>query len=89
MPVDLVAERELYVTDIRRLCVASVFSDVRLWVSTRSFVDAYHVLHMDATSLITRDEEMAKKSPVPALTAKEFLDRMEEEYGSIYENIHL
>lgn len=42
--IDLVAPRVPFDADIRKLCIASMFDDVQLWVSTQSFADAYYVL---------------------------------------------
>lgn len=47
--IDLVANREPFAADARRLCVASVFGDVQLWVTTQSFADAYYVLRRSAS----------------------------------------
>lgn len=46
--IDLVAPREPYASAVRRLCVASSFGDVQLWVSTQSYADAYYVLRKAA-----------------------------------------
>lgn len=47
--IDFIAPREPHASDIRRLCVASSFGDVQLWVSTQSFADAYYVLRKSAS----------------------------------------
>lgn len=47
--IDLTAKREPYVHDIRKLCIAKVFGDVQLWVSTQSYADAYYVLRKSAS----------------------------------------
>lgn len=138
--IDFVAEREPYAADVRKLCIASTFGDVQLWVSTQSYADAYYVLRkfasegevkeallatleffipcgthaadlrpalesdwpdvedymiaystkrVGAAFLITRGEEMASKSPVPAYTAGEFLEHLEAEHGLAYEDVKL
>lgn len=48
--LDLVAPRPPFDADIRKLCIASVFGDVQLWVSTQSFADAYYILRKNADS---------------------------------------
>ena len=47
--IDLVAQREPYASDVRKLCVAAFFGDVQLWVSTQSYADAYYVLSRSAS----------------------------------------
>lgn len=42
--IDLVAPRHPYDSDIKKLCVASVFGDVQLWMSAQSYTDAYYIL---------------------------------------------
>ena len=42
--IDLLSPRSPYDSDIRKLCIASSFGDVQLWVSVQSFADAYYVL---------------------------------------------
>ncbi len=59
--IDLIACREPYVFDIRKLCIASTFGDVQLWVSTQSFTDAYYVLRKSAT------EEQVKQALLSVL----------------------
>ena len=138
--IDFVAPREPFVQDIRRLCVASMFGDVQLWVSVQSYADAFYVLgkhaepaairsalleslelfnpcglyaadlkpallsdwpdvedyliahaakHLDADYFITRDRDVVEKSPVPAMSASEFVALLENEYGLVYEDVTL
>lgn len=46
--IDFVAPRKPYDEAIRKLCVASLFGDVQLWVSVQSYADAYYVLRKGA-----------------------------------------
>lgn len=46
--IDLVAHREPFAADIEKLCIASYFGDVQLWISTQSYADAYYVLGRSA-----------------------------------------
>lgn len=46
--IDLVAPREPYAADIKKLCVAAAFGDLQIWASTQSYLDAYYVLSKNA-----------------------------------------
>lgn len=46
--IDFIADRKPYASDIRKLCIASSFGDVQLWMSTQSFADAFYVLRKNA-----------------------------------------
>ena len=46
--IDLVAQREPFAADIEKLCIASFFGDVQLWIITQSYADAYYVLGRSA-----------------------------------------
>lgn len=134
--IDLVAVREPYVHDIKKLCIAAVFGDLQIWVNIQSYADAYYVLrkhasaeevkaalaatldifipcctyandlrgaldsdwgdledyliaysarHIPAKYLITRDKGMIGRCPIDAMTAKNFLGFLEEEYGLTYD----
>lgn len=48
--IDLVAVRKPYVNDIKKLCIAAVFGDLQIWVSTQSYADAYYVLRKHASA---------------------------------------
>lgn len=48
--IDLVAARKPYVNDVKRLCIAAVFGDLQIWVSTQSYADAYYVLRKHASA---------------------------------------
>lgn len=48
--IDLVAVRKPYVNDIKKLCIAAVFGDLQIWVSTQSYADAYYVLRKHAST---------------------------------------
>lgn len=54
------------------------------WHDIEDYLIAYSTKRMGAVSLITRDKEMARKSPVPAYTAAEFLKYLETEHGLVY-----
>lgn len=49
--VDLIACREPYANAARKLCIASAFGDVQLWVSTQSFADAFYILRKKASDV--------------------------------------
>lgn len=136
--IDLVAPRKPHDEAIRKLCIASVFGDVQLWVSTQSYADAYYVLrkqadaasvkkalratldvfivcgtyasdlrsalesewediedfmiaysskHIPADYLVTRDKELIRLSPIPAMTAPQLLELLEKEHGLVYDDI--
>lgn len=46
--IDFVAPRAPFDKDIRKLCIASAFGDIQLWVSTQSYADAFYVLSRSA-----------------------------------------
>lgn len=46
--IDLAARREPFASDVKKLCIASYFGDVQLWISTQSYADAYYVLGRSA-----------------------------------------
>lgn len=48
--IDLVAAREPYVNDIKKLCIAAVFGDLQIWVNIQSYADAYYVLRKHASA---------------------------------------
>ena len=134
--IDLVAKRAPFYSAMRTLCIAALFKDVQLWVTTQSYTDAEYILgrthgtgavrkallktldlfipctvssldlkpalesdwqevedylvahaakRIKADFLITRDAELAARSPISALTPAEFLDHLEREYGLVYE----
>ena len=133
--IDLIACRKPYVEPIRKLCAASVFGDVQLWVNTLSFADAFYVLrksasepavkqallaslefilpcgtyaadlkpalesdwpdiedylivaaskHIKADCFVTRDVDLAARSPIKALDVEGVLKLLEEE-GYVYD----
>lgn len=47
--IDVVADRMPYAADVRKLCIAAMFGDVQLWVSTQSYADAFYVLRKKAS----------------------------------------
>lgn len=47
--LDFVADRMPFASDVRKLCIASSFGDVQLWVSAQSYADAYCVLRNSAS----------------------------------------
>lgn len=136
--IDLVAPRAPYYKDIQKLCIAAVFGDLQIWVSTQSYADAFYVLqkeadtnavkkallatldvflicgtyandlraalesdwediedyliaystkHIPADHLITRDAELLECSPIPAMSARDFLALLEKEHGLVYDEI--
>ncbi len=137
--VDLIACREPHTKAAQQLCIASVFGDVQLWVSTQSFADAFYILrkkasdaevkqallasleflipcgtyaadlepalrsdwpdvedflivasskHIKADCFITRDAELAQRSPLEALDAESFLQKLKAEKGLTYDDIN-
>lgn len=55
------------------------------WSDIEDYLIVHAAKRIKADFFITRDAEIAAKSPVPALTAGEFLDHLEREHGLVYE----
>lgn len=55
------------------------------WEEAEDYLIAHTAKRIKADFFITRDTEISAKSPVPALTAGEFLDHLEREHGLVYE----
>lgn len=57
------------------------------WSDIEDYLIAQASKGIGADYLITRDQEMAELSPVPAMTAAEFLSLLESEHNLTYEGI--
>ena len=59
------------------------------WDDVEDYLIAYSSRRIEADFVITRDEELAGKCPVKALTAAQFLAHMEEQEGLVYDEVPL
>lgn len=59
------------------------------WSDIEDYLIAHASKHIPAKYLITRDKELVGKSPIKAMSAQEFLDVLEHEYGLTYDESSL
>ena len=59
------------------------------WPDVEDYLVAYSTKHIQADYLITRDTELIDRSPVPALSAAEFLVYWEETQRLVYDEVEL
>lgn len=59
------------------------------WDDVEDYLIAYSSRRIGADFVITRDEDLAGKCPVKALTAAQFLAHMEEQEGLVYDEVSL
>lgn len=59
------------------------------WSDIEDYLIAHASKHIPAKYLITRDKELVEKSPIKALSAQEFLNVLEHEYGLTYDESSL
>ena len=57
------------------------------WNDLEDYLIAYSSKNIAAEYLITRDREMTELSPIPAISARELLQRLEDEQGLVYDEI--
>lgn len=53
--IDHLARRRPFCDDVRKLCIAQAFGDVKLWVNVQSYVDACYILRKQASQRELRD----------------------------------
>lgn len=59
------------------------------WSDIEDYLIAHASKHIPAKYLITRDKELVEKSPIKAMSAQEFLNVLEHEYGLTYDESSL
>ncbi len=59
------------------------------WPDVEDYLVAHASKHVSAAFLVTRDADMARRSPIKALTAREFLEYLESEKGLVYDEVPL
>lgn len=59
------------------------------WPDLEDYLVAHSAEHIRADYLITRDREMASRSPIPAMDAEGLLALLEKEHGLVYESVAL
>lgn len=59
------------------------------WSDLEDYLVAHSAKHIRADYLITRDREMAVRSPIGSMDADSFLAFMEKEHGLVYEDVVL
>ncbi|MCI9129600.1 MAG: PIN domain-containing protein [Eggerthellaceae bacterium] len=52
--IDLIACREPFAADARKICAASFFKDVQAWVTAQSYADAFYVLSKGSSEAIAK-----------------------------------
>lgn len=57
------------------------------WSEIEDYLIAYSYKGVDASYIITRDTEMIKKSPIPAMDAAAFLEHIQTDLGYEYEGV--
>lgn len=59
------------------------------WPDVEDFLIAHASKHVEADVLVTRDADMAARSPIPAMTADQVVAHLEQELGFAYDEVKL